>query len=89
LHQSFDKLLFFGVPKVLLLYGILKSQTLDTGEGIQGIGFLFENNPTTTKNLEKALKASVLCLLNSNVCMSQIYTVTLYGLMVAIGDLKK
>ena len=68
LHQSFDKLLFFGAPKVLLLYDILKSQTLDTGEAVHGIGFLFENNPTTTQNLENALKASVVFYLTGNAC---------------------
>jgi len=49
-------LLFFSVPKVLSLYDILKSWTLDCVEMIQEIGFLFENSPSSVEKLKKAVK---------------------------------
>ena len=55
LHQSYDKLLFFSVSKVLSLYDILK-WSFDANEVIQEIGFLFENSPPSIEKLKKAVK---------------------------------
>jgi len=52
LHQSYDKLLFFSVSKVLSLYDILRF-SFDVNELIPEIGFLFENTRSSMDKLRK------------------------------------
>ena len=54
MHNSYDKLLFFSVSKVLSLYDILSNFSPD--EMIEEVGFLFENDPKAIKKLKTAVK---------------------------------
>ena len=56
MHNSYDKLLFFSVSKVLSLYDILTSPVFSVDEMIQEVGFLFENDPIAIKKLKTAVK---------------------------------
>ena len=56
MHNSYDKLLFFSVSKVLSLYDMLISPAFSVDEMIQEVGFLFENDPGTIKKLQRAVK---------------------------------
>ena len=60
MHNSYDKLLFFSVSKVLSLYDILSSPTFSVDEMIQEVGFLFENDPKAIKKLKTAIKVITL-----------------------------
>ena len=60
MHNSYDKLLFFSVSKVLSLYDILSSPTFLVDEMIQEVGFLFENDPKAIKKLKTAIKVITL-----------------------------
>ena len=57
MHNSYDKLLFFSVSKVLSLYDILTAFSAD--EMIQEVGYLFENDPKAIKKLKTAVKVIV------------------------------
>ena len=83
MHNSYDKLLFFSVSKVLSLYDILSSPTFLVDEMIQEVGFLFENDPKAIKKLKTAIKVITLIALSiamyiicSNVI--HIYTFIMY-----------
>ena len=54
MHNTYDKLLFFSVSKVLSLYDILTTFSIE--EMIQEVGFLFENDPKAIKKLKTAVK---------------------------------
>ena len=54
MHNTYDKLLFFSVSKVLSLYDILT--VFSDEEMIQEVGFLFENDPKAIKKLKTAVK---------------------------------
>lgn len=56
MHNSYDKLLFFSVSKVLSLYDILSSPAFSVDEMIQEVGFLFENDPKAIKKLKTAIE---------------------------------
>ena len=56
MHNSYDKLLFFSVSKVLSLYDILSSPNFLVDEMVQEVGFLFENDPEAIKKLKTAIK---------------------------------
>ena len=56
MHNAYDKLLFFSVSKVLSIYDILTSFSVD--EMIQEVGFLFENDPKAIKKLKTAVKVT-------------------------------
>lgn len=58
MHNSYDKLLFFSVPKVLSLYDILTGGGFSADEMIQEIGFLFENDPQAIVKLKAVVKVS-------------------------------
>ena len=62
MHNSYDKLLFFSVSKVLSLYDILSSPSPNffVDEMIQEVGFLFENDPKAIKKLKTAIKVIIL-----------------------------
>ena len=60
MHNSYDKLLFFSVSKVLSLYDILSSPTFSIDEMIQEVGFLFENDHKAIKKLKTAIKVITL-----------------------------
>ena len=60
MHNSYDKLLFFSVSKVLSLYDILSSPAFSVDEMIQEVGFLFENDPGAIKKLKTAIKVITL-----------------------------
>ena len=64
MHNSYDKLLFFSVSKVLSLYDILSSPTFLVDEMIQEVGFLFENDPKAIKKLKTAIKVITLIALS-------------------------
>ena len=57
MYNTYDKLLFFSVSKVLSLYDILT--TFSVEEMIQEVGFLFENDPKTIKKLKTAVKVTI------------------------------
>lgn len=54
MHNTYDKLLFFSVSKVLSLYDILTAFSVE--EMIQEVGFLFENDPKAIKKLKTAVE---------------------------------
>lgn len=60
MHNSYDKLLFFSVSKVLSLYDILSSPNFSVDEMVQEVGFLFENDPGAIKKLKTAIKVITL-----------------------------
>ena len=64
MHNSYDKLLFFSVSKVLSLYDILSSPTFLVDEMIQEVGFLFENDPKAIKKLKTAIKVITMVALS-------------------------
>ena len=55
MHNSYDKLLFFNVSKVLSLHSILKESVMSANKVIQEIGFLFENTTKAIGMLKKAV----------------------------------
>ena len=67
MHNSYDKLLFFSVSKVLSLYDILSSPNFSIDEMIQEVGFLFENDPGAIKKLKTAIKVITLVAVYSYV----------------------
>ena len=58
LHNSNEWLLFFRIPKLIVLYEILKSERCDTARIYQEIGFLFHRDATTRQELHKAVEVS-------------------------------
>lgn len=54
MHKSYDKLLFFSVPKVLSLHAVIKHPGFSADKIIQEIGFLFENSPKAIEMLRRA-----------------------------------
>ena len=62
MHNSYDKLLFFSVSKVLSLHKILSSQAFSADEMVQEVGFLFENDPEAIKKLKTAIEVITLVI---------------------------
>ena len=62
MHNSYDKLLFFSVSKVLSLNEILSSSAFSVDEMIQEVGFLFENDPKAIKKLKTAIEVITLVI---------------------------
>jgi len=60
MHNSYDKLLFFSVSKVLSLNDILTTPGFSADEMIQEIGFLFENDPKTIRKLKTAVQVIII-----------------------------
>ena len=60
MHNSYDKLLFFSVSKVLSLHKILSSPAFSADEMVQEVGFLFENDPEAIKKLKTAIEVITL-----------------------------
>ena len=53
MHKSYEKLLFFSVPKVISLHAVIKHPDFSADKVIQEIGFLFENSPKAIEMLRK------------------------------------
>lgn len=58
LHNSNKWLLFFRIPKLLLLYKVLTYESCDVTRIHQEIGFLFQRDVTSRQELNKALQVS-------------------------------
>ena len=56
MYNSYDKLSFFSVSKILSLYNILISPDFSVNEMIQEVGFLFENDLMAIEKLKMAVK---------------------------------
>ena len=82
MHNSYDKLLFFSVSKVLSLHDILTAG-FSVDEIIQEVSFLFENNPQTIVKLKTAVKVSLTVIIATYV---HIHT---YTRIIKILNLKK
>lgn len=58
LHNSNKWLLFFRIPKLLLLYKVLTYESCDVTRIHQEIGFLFQRDVTSRQELNRALEVS-------------------------------
>ena len=58
LHDSNKWLLFFRVPKLIMLYEALTTEKPSVVTIIQEIGFLFQRNAHTNKGFKSAVKVS-------------------------------
>ena len=56
LHNSNKWLLFFRIPKLLMLYKVLTSESCNVTTIHQEIGFLFQRDVTSRQELNKALE---------------------------------
>ena len=59
MYKTYDKLLFFSIPKILSLYKILVVTDVSIDKMVQEIGFLFKNNPEATGELKTAVKVII------------------------------
>ena len=86
MYKTYDKLLFFSIPKILSLHKILVVTDVSIDKIVQEIGFLFKNDPEATGKLKIAIKviiryiANKLSLVNTKqsvcvcVCVSYAYS---------------
>jgi len=61
MYNTYDKLLFFSVSKILVLHNILIKPVLSVDEMIQEVGFLFENDPEAIKKLKIIVEVIIRC----------------------------
>lgn len=59
MHNSYNKLLFFSVSKVLSLHSILKDPKFSADSMVKEIGFLFENSPKAIRMLKTEIKVII------------------------------
>ena len=64
LYETYEKLQFFSVSKILLLHGIL-TETYSVNEVMQELGFLFKNDDEAIPILKLAIEVRI--------CMSYVY----------------
>jgi len=58
LHSSYKWLLFFRIPKLIVVYEILRSEKCDVARVHQEISFLFQRNATTRQKLHEVIEVS-------------------------------
>jgi len=75
LHNSNEWLLFFRIPKLIVLFETLRSEECDVARVHQEIGFLFQRDIPTRQKLHEAIKVS--CCENLWIIMFIIVTCSL------------
>ncbi len=58
LHAKYRWLLFFRVPKLMILYELISAEVLSPSTIISEIGFLFQNDPLTRVKLSPLVEVS-------------------------------
>ena len=58
LRSQYDWLLFFSVPKLLILYHMLQAQNPNVGAIVHEISFLFSNEQAAWDNAQKSVEVS-------------------------------
>ena len=59
LRLEYEQLLFFSIPKLLRLYGLIMSQDDHSDAVSKEVGFLFKNKPEVQYCLKKAVKVRI------------------------------
>ena len=63
MYKKYDKLLFFGVPKILSIHKVLVSPDLSVDKMVDEvaheIGVLFENHPEAIRKLKTAIRVII------------------------------
>ena len=75
MYNSYDKLLFFSVSKILSLYNILISPDFSVDRMIQEVGFLFENDLLAIKKIKTAVKGNDLMAIKKLMMAVKVITV--------------
>ena len=79
MYKAYDKLLFFGVSKVLSLHKILVAPMLSADDIICEIGFLFENNPEAIRTVKATIKVIIrYYVYSNNFCKFMTYIIGKY-----------
>ena len=64
MYKTYDKLLFFSIPKILSLHKVLVVTDVSIDKIVQEIGFLFKNDPEATGKLKTAIKVIIRYIAN-------------------------